>query len=367
MHQERERYRRQIILPGFGEAGQQKLARISVLVIGAGGLGCPVLQYLVAAGVGTIGIVDDDVVSVSNLHRQTLYTTLDVGMPKVEAAINRLSLINPAVKLIPYPLRLTAAYAERVMRMYDYVIDATDNFSTRYLVNDCCVLLGKPLIYGAVSAFEGQVAVFNAGDPEGRVNYRDLFPHPPAAGSIPNCTEGGVLGMLPGVIGCMQAVELIKLATGIGRPLIGQLLTYDLLSQQTFLINLRASPSTSSLIPANAAELAARDYDLECGVQTGGIGSMSADEFSEELQKPDVTIVDVREPGEHPLIDSFPHLQIPLSVFEEQRGQIDGNRVILFCQHGIRSQRAAALLQEISAPGRQIINLDGGIVEWYGR
>ncbi|MBD0294073.1 MAG: HesA/MoeB/ThiF family protein, partial [Flavisolibacter sp.] len=211
-----ERYQRQVILQEFGEAGQQKLLQAKVLVIGAGGLGCPVLQYLAAAGVGVVGIADDDIVSLTNLHRQVLYSMSDIGKSKVERAAAILRQLNPDIEIIPYHLRLTNKNALDIITAYDIVVDATDNFPTRYLLNDACVLLSKPLIYGAVSKFEGQVAVFNGVGSSGEksVNYRDLFPVPPQEDEVPNCAEAGVLGVLPGIIGSLQAGEVIKLITG---------------------------------------------------------------------------------------------------------------------------------------------------------
>jgi len=234
-HVSYERYHHQMILKDFGEAGQQKLLQAKVLVIGAGGLGCPALQYLTAAGIGTIGIVDDDVVTLSNLHRQILYSTSDIGFLKAEKAAEKLRQLNPEISIIVYSERLTTQNALSIMKAYDVIIDGTDNFSTRYMINDACVLLQKPLVYGAVSQYEGQVAIFNYKKEnlyEG-VNYRDLFPYPPKDTEVLNCAEAGVLGILPGIIGTMQANETIKLITGIGKPLINRMLTFNALNNQT--------------------------------------------------------------------------------------------------------------------------------------
>jgi adenylyltransferase/sulfurtransferase len=231
-----ERYHRQIILPEFGEIGQQKLLKAKVLVIGAGGLGCPALQYLTAAGIGTIGIVDDDVVSLNNLHRQVLYSVNDIGLSKAERAAHILEQLNPDINIIAYNERLENQNAITLFHDFDIVVDGTDNFSTRYMINDACVLLNKPLVYGAISLFEGQVSVFrnqNADD----VNYRDIFPDPPKEGEVLNCAEAGVLGVLPGIIGTMMANETIKLLTGIGDSLINQLLTYNALNNQVYQLN----------------------------------------------------------------------------------------------------------------------------------
>jgi len=222
-----ERYQRQIILPDFGQEGQQKLLKAKILVIGAGGLGCPVLQYLAAAGVGTIGIVDDDVVAINNLHRQVLYSADDLGLSKAKRAAQILDQLNPGIRIIPYSERLTAQNALILFDEFDTIIDCTDNFSTRYMINDACVLMNKPLVYGAISRFEGQVAVFNfmRNGSDEAVNYRDLFPNPPREDEVLNCAEAGVLGPLAGIIGTMMANETIKLITGIGEPLANQLLT----------------------------------------------------------------------------------------------------------------------------------------------
>ena len=231
-----ERYQRQIILPEFGEEGQQKLLKAKVLVIGAGGLSCPVLQYLTAAGTGTIGIVDDDVVALNNLHRQVLYSVGDIGSSKAERARHILHQLNPEIKILPYNERLTVQNALILFDEFDIIIDGTDNFSTRYMINDACVLMNKPLVYGAISQFEGQVSVFNFRQTENEeaVNYRDIFPDPPKEGEVLNCAEAGVLGALPGIIGTMMANETIKLITGIGEPLANQLLTYNALNNQVY-------------------------------------------------------------------------------------------------------------------------------------
>src|SRR6266498_4667320 len=243
-----ERYQRQIILPEFGEEGQQKLLKAKVLVIGAGGLGCPILQYLAAAGIGIIGIMDDDVVALNNLHRQVLYSVNDIGSSKAYRAANILSQLNPKIKIIPYNERLTVQNALSLFNEFDIIIDGTDNFSTRYMINDACVLLNKPLVYGAISQFEGQVSVFRNKNEE-NVNYRDIFPDPPREGEVLNCAEAGVLGVLPGIIGTMMANETIKLITGIGEPLIDQLFTYNALNNQVYQLNLSARKETRSLIP----------------------------------------------------------------------------------------------------------------------
>ena len=234
-----ERYRRHLSLPELGLAGQQRLLGSKVLLIGAGGLGCPLAQYLAAAGVGVLGLVDDDVVDVSNLQRQVLYSTADVGRPKVEVALERVAALNPEVVLTPYPVRLCSENALDIFEGYDVIVDGTDNFPTRYLSNDACVLLGKPNVYGSIFRFEGQASVFDS-----RVGpcYRCLYPEPPPPGSVPSCAEGGVLGVLPGIIAMIQATETIKLLTGLGSSLVGRLLLFDALSMEWNEFRLRKDP-----------------------------------------------------------------------------------------------------------------------------
>ncbi len=243
MNSSNERYQRQVTLKGFGPAAQNALLNAKVLVIGAGGLGCPVLQYLTAAGTGCIGIVDDDVVSISNLHRQVLYDANDIGKPKVSVASAKLRLMNPGTDLTEHKIYLDKNNCLDIIRAYDVIVDCTDNFASRYMINDACVLEGKPVVYGAVSRFEGQAAVFNVMQ-EGREttgNYRDLFPVQPEQGEVMNCAEAGVLGVLPGIIGSMQANETIKLITGIGEPLANQLLTFNAINNRQFIYNYAAN------------------------------------------------------------------------------------------------------------------------------
>src|SRR4026208_639604 len=292
-----ERYHRQIILPEFGEQGQQKLISAKVLVIGAGGLGCPALQYLTAAGVGTIGIVDDDVVALNNLHRQVLYSVNDIGLSKAERAADILRQLNPTIKISAYNERLTTQNTLTLFDEFDIIIDGTDNFSTRYMINDACVLLNKPLVYGAISQFEGQVSVFNhqpLNESNKAVNYRDLFPDPPKDGEVLNCAEAGVLGVLPGIIGTMMANETIKLITGIGEPLINQLLTYNALNNQVYILNLSARKETRSLIPKNKKEFLQIDYEWLCAspVQQAEVDS---DIFNGMVAKGNIDVIDVRE------------------------------------------------------------------------
>jgi adenylyltransferase/sulfurtransferase len=360
-----ERYQRQIILKEFGEAGQQKLLQSKVLVIGAGGLGCPALQYLAAAGVGTIGIVDDDIVSISNLHRQPLYSTFDIGFSKAEKAKHSLTRLNPDITVHAYNERLTTQNALAIIEKFDIVIDGTDNFASRYLINDACVLMNKTLVYGAVSQFEGQLAIFNSKNKNGDapVNYRDLFPVPPKDGEILNCVEAGVLGVLPGIIGTMQANETIKLITGIGKPLINSLLTYNALNNRMYEVSLLAKATTRSLIPNSKAAFEAMNYEWLC---SSGNTRFEIDiaTFNQHKNKPDVKIIDVRELNEQPLPSGFQFMRIPLSVFKENTASIGNETVILFCQSGKRSLQAAEWLFDTFGESKKIYSLKGGILNW---
>lgn len=358
------RYQRQILLKDFGLAGQEKLFRAKVLVIGAGGLGCPILQYLAAAGVGTLGVVDHDTVELSNLHRQTLYSVSDVGRLKADCATERLSQFNPDIKLISYPLQLNNQNAALIMSKFDLVIDGSDNFPTRYLVNDACVLLNLPLVYGALSVSEGHIAVFNVSNAEGvKVNYRDLFPNPPLPGEVLNCSEAGVLGVLPGIVGTMQASEAIKLISGIGQPLINQMLIYNLYSSETYKVNLSPSNEDGATAPKDLDAFLQTDYNWFCGIKESKaeIQELSPGEFREAIFEDEYSIIDVREAGEIPQVSDFEHLQIPLSQLRKQVPVIQADKVILFCQSGVRSLIAAELLQQ-SYPEKEFYSLAGGVL-----
>ena len=358
------RYQRQMLLKEIGEAGQRKLLEAKVLMIGAGGLGCPVLQYLAAAGVGKIGLVDDDVVSLTNLHRQVLYTTNDIGFSKVERAAVVLKNLNPNVEIVPYNLRLTNKNALEILREYDVVVDGTDNFSSRYMINDACVLLAKPLVYAAISRFEGQVAVFNFHQKtmEKPLNYRDLFPTPPTEGEVMNCDEAGVLGVLPGIIGSMQANETIKLITGIGQPLINRLLTYNSLTNQLYEMFLTASEETVLNIPKD--EKAFKNFDYEWACSTHSSFEINAEVFDTLIDTDKITVIDVREPGEKPDVTEFSHLHIPLHSLDNEIPLLQGNVFVTFCQSGVRSLKAAKLLSETLGTSKKIYSLKGGISNW---
>jgi molybdopterin/thiamine biosynthesis adenylyltransferase/rhodanese-related sulfurtransferase len=360
-----ERYQRQVILKEFGEAGQQKLFDAKVLVIGAGGLGCPLLQYLAATGVGTIGIVDDDKVALSNLHRQILFSINDIGKSKSERAANYLRQLNPEINLIAYNKRITNQNALELMSDFDYIADGSDNFTTRYMINDACVLLNKPLIYGAISKFEGQVAVFNCkkNKDDEPVSYRDLFPTPPGENEILNCAEAGVLGVLPGIIGTMMANECIKLITGIGEPLIDTVLTYNSLNNETYQIRLSADKKNNPLIPKDETSFTEMNYEWLCTatpkefeIDTLTLGSL--------IQQENIDIIDVRELNEKPDTNDFNYLKIPLDELGKNNSKIKNGIVVTFCQTGKRSAQAVEILSRIFKGQKKIYSLKGGIMQW---
>src|SRR4030095_14593402 len=358
-----ERYQRQIIL--FGEEGQLKLLKAKVLVIGAGGLGCPVLQYLVAAGVGTIGIVDDDVVTLNNLHRQVLYSVNEIGLSKAETAAQVLRELNPEITIISYNERLTTQNALSIIDEFEIVIDGTDNFSTRYMINDACVLSGKPLVYGAISQYEGQIAVFNSRkymDDEA-VNYRDIFPSPPKEDEVLNCADAGVLGVLPGIIGTMMANETIKLITGIGEPLANHLLTYNALNNQVYLFTIPAGKETRSMIPKDEAEFLKTDYILLCSSSLSDV-EIDIHAFNSLIENGSADVIDVREPNEIPAVNEFSNIKIPLAQLADSSGLVKSDTVITFCQTGRRSLQAAKILSGIFGNTKKIYSLRGGISQW---
>ncbi len=359
-----DRYQRQIQLKEFGNDGQQKLLQAKVLVIGAGGLGCPVLQYLTASGVGAIGIVDDDVVELGNLQRQPLYTVNEIGLSKAITAKQKLEQLNPEININAYNERLTVANALNIIRKYDVVIDGTDNFATRYLINDACVLLNKPLIFGAISKFEGQVAIFNCKQNNITVNYRDLFPNPPKDGEVLNCAETGVLGVLPGIIGTMMANETIKLIAEIGKPLINRMLAYNALTNQTYELALNVNAEAASLIPKNAATFMQMNYEWLCASSSAIQFEIDAEKFNKMIAASDVEIIDVRELGESPVVTEFAYTQIPLGQLKENSLNIKNETVICFCQSGKRSLQAAQLLFDIAGKTKKIYSLQGGIPAW---
>jgi adenylyltransferase/sulfurtransferase len=359
-----ERYQRQILLKEFGKSSQDKLAKAHVLVIGAGGLGCPVLLYLAAAGIGAIGIADDDKVSVTNLHRQVLFTMNDIGSFKAETATVRLREMNPEIRINAHSYRLQNQNALDVIRSYDLVIDGTDNFATRYMVNDACVLLGKPLISGSVSKFEGQVMVLNAKGRGLPVNYRDIFPDPPSGDEALNCAESGVLGVLTGIIGSLMANEAIKLIANIGQPLSNRLLTYNSLNNASYELELTARPDTLNKIPKSGEEFLAMDYDWFCSSREQTSLEIDIDSFDDLLKSGEYTVIDIREFDETPVVNEFNHLHIPFSEIRANGRKIPGERILLFCQTGQRSLVAAGMLRAELGNDQKIYSLRGGIRKW---
>ena len=356
-----ERYARHYALSDFGFNGQQKLLQAKVLVIGAGGLGCPVLQYLVAAGIGTVGIVDHDKTSLSNLQRQTLYSTEDVGKMKAEVASLKLQQLNPEINIESYQVELTSKNAWNIISEYDIVVDCTDNFAARYLINDACVLLEKPLVFGAVYKYEGQVAVFNSNvKSNSKINYRHLFPNPPKPEEVQNCNEFGVLGVLPGMIGIMQANEVIKLITGLGEVLDGKLMTFNMLNYETFIMEISNENLIENLIPKNKESFETTDYEFLCGISKINIEDLNPNDFIEQTLNENTIIIDVREVGELPK-PYFKHIQIPLSELDERLSEIKEDNIIIFCQSGKRSLKAAEILMEHFGNQKKISHLKGGI------
>ncbi|MEX1239980.1 MAG: ThiF family adenylyltransferase [Cyclobacteriaceae bacterium] len=367
--EELQRYSRHLVLRDFGVENQLKLRAAKVLVVGAGGLGCPVLLYLTAAGIGTIGVIDSDKLEVSNLQRQILYTIHDIGKNKAVAACERLSLLNPFSVGRSYPLRLTSKNALNIIAEYDVVIDGTDNFPTRYLINDACVLLNKPFVYASILQYEGQAAVFNLKDPTGAfsANYRDLFPEPPGDGVVPNCEEAGVLGVLPGLLGCIQANEAIKIITGIGEPLSNRLMILDSATMQQTIIritNHKTRESIKSLI----------DYEDFCGINAGKNKSLTDKPLTMkevtvlELKKlmdskADFQLIDVREPHEYDICNLNGEL-IPMSDIPNNVDKISKDKqVVLHCRSGKRSGDMLLWLEK-NHGFRNLYNLKGGVLAW---
>ncbi|MEH2456239.1 molybdopterin-synthase adenylyltransferase MoeB [Nostoc sp.] len=363
-----ERYSRHLILPEVGLEGQKRLKAASVLCIGTGGLGSPLLLYLAAAGIGRIGIVDFDVVDTSNLQRQVIHGTSWVGKAKIESAKNRIHEINPYCQVDLYETRLSSENALEILQPYDIVVDGTDNFPTRYLVNDACVLLNKPNVYGSILRFEGQASVFNY---EGGPNYRDLFPEPPPPGMVPSCAEGGVLGILPGIIGLIQATETVKIILGQGNTLSGRLLLYNALDMKFRELKLRPNP-----IPPVIEKLI--DYEEFCGIPQA-----KAEEAKQQMESQEMTVkdlkelldsgakdfvlLDVRNPHEYEIAKIPGSVLVPLPDIENGNGVakvkeiLNGHRLIAHCKLGGRSAKALAILKEAGIVGT---NVKGGITAW---
>ncbi len=360
------RYSRHLIMPEVGMDGQTKLKAAKVLCIGAGGLGSPLALYLAAAGVGTLGVVDFDVVDFTNLQRQIIHTTADVGRPKLDSAAEKIKAINPYVEVRPFETRLTSANALDLFRQFDIVVDGTDNFPTRYLVNDACVLTGKPNVYGSIFRFEGQVSVFAT---EAGPCYRCLYPEPPPPGLVPSCAEGGVLGILPGLVGVMQATEAIKLILGAGEPLIGRLLLVDALAMKFRELKLRKNPDCP-VCGKNRTITELIDYNQFCGIrgEEKPVGESKMPEISvEELKSrrdagEDIFVLDVREPHEYQICNLGGYL-IPLNDLPKRVNELDSSReIVAQCKMGGRSAKAVDFLRQVGFT--KVKNLTGGINAW---
>src|SRR6266852_5509904 len=367
-NEEIRRYSRHLIMPEVGLEGQRKLKAARVLCIGAGGLGSPATLYLAAAGVGTIGLVDFDVVDFSNLQRQILHGTADVGRPKLESAAERLAGINPGVHIETYEAALNSSNALEILQNYDVIVDGTDNFPTRYLVNDACVLLRKPNVYGSIFRFEGQASVFAVPDAP---CYRCLYAEPPPPGLVPSCAEGGVLGVLPGIIGTIQATEAIKLILGAGETLVGRLLLFDALRMHFRELKLRRDP-TCPICGEHPTIHELIDYEEFCGVPAHEApvvtaADMLVDELKEKLDRGDeLLIVDVREPLEYQINRIPGSILIPLGELPGRVRELDAAReIVVHCKSGSRSARAVEFLK--GAGFRRVHNLKGGIVQWVAR
>jgi sulfur-carrier protein adenylyltransferase/sulfurtransferase len=371
-NEEVQRYSRHLIMPEVGVDGQRKLKAARVLCIGAGGLGSPAALYLTAAGVGTLGIVDFDAVDSSNLQRQIIHGTPDVGRPKLESAKTRLTALNPHVRIVGHETALTSKNALDILRDYDVVVDGTDNFPTRYLVNDACVILKKPNAYGSIFRFEGQASVFAT---EGGPCYRCLYPEPPPPGLVPSCAEGGVLGVLPGIIGTIQATEAIKLILGVGEPLVGRFLIYDALRMRFRELKLRRDPEC----PVCGDHPTVReliDYEQFCGIRPAAHAAAPAEpEITvEELKRAQdrrepLFLLDVREPQEFQICRIPGSTLIPLGELANRLGEIpsgpDAPPVVIHCKSGVRSARAVKLLRDRGVAEAR--NLKGGILAWIDR
>jgi len=359
--EEMNRYSRHMIIPEVGVAGQKRLKAGSVLVVGTGGLGSPLALYLAAAGVGHLGLVDFDVVDATNLQRQILHTEADVGRPKLASAREKIEAMNPNVRLTTYEERLTSANALRILADYDVIVDGTDNFPTRYLVNDACVLLGKPNVYGSIFRFEGQASVFDA---RRGPCYRCLYPEPPPPGLVPSCAEGGVLGVLPGLIGTIQANETVKLLLGLGESLLGRLLLVDALEMRFREVRLAKDPDC----PVCGNHPIVReliDYEEFCGLRNveppPAVPEISVRELAESLDR--VALLDVREPHEVEIAHIPGAMLIPLGQLASRVGELDRDAdLVVHCRSGVRSAQAVRFLQE--AGFRRVRNLTGGILAW---
>jgi adenylyltransferase/sulfurtransferase len=364
-NEELRRYNRHIILPQFGLAAQEKLKAAKVLVVGSGGLGSPLLLYLAAAGVGTMGIIDFDTVDETNLQRQVLFDVTDIGKSKAEIAAKKIQTLNAHIHVKVYVEKLSADNALTIIANYDIVADGTDNFPTRYLVNDACVLSGKPYVYGSVFQFEGQLSLFNYKNEKGEIgpNYRDLYPTPPPPEAIPDCSSGGVLGVLPGIIGSMQALEVLKAITGIGENLSGKFLVFDALTTSSKIFSIKRNPD-NPLNGEHPSITSLIDYHEFCRMPSINIKEISVQEFLKlKASSKDFQLIDVREPAEYEANNIGGDL-IPLKMLEENVNKVDRSRqTIIHCESGARSKQAILLLQE-KFGFSNLYNLTGGLTEY---
>ena len=357
--EELELYNRHILLDELGIEGQLKIKSSNVLVIGAGGLGCSVLQYICAAGVGNIGIVDNDVVDKSNLQRQILYGYSSIGELKTEEAKKRLNEINPLSNINIHSCTIDVSNSIELISQYDIIVDCTDNYQTRYLINDTCYMLNKVLVYGAIYKFEGQISVFNYKDGP---TYRCLYPEMPKNASITNCSESGVIGVLPGIVGTLQANEVIKLITGIGESLSGKLLIFNGLTSQFNCFNVNPQNHNHYKLIEQRNKLIAEDYSISC--DNLNIEEIEFEEFMNLMKEP-IQIIDVREYEEHPKITQFDTLKIPLNEISERVSEIDKDiKTVVFCKGGVRSREAIIQLQN-NHSFSNLINLSNGIQSCY--
>ncbi|MGA2783176.1 MAG: molybdopterin-synthase adenylyltransferase MoeB [Candidatus Bathyarchaeia archaeon] len=361
--EEIRRYGRHLIMPEVGLTGQKRLKAAKVLVVGTGGLGSPLCLYLAAAGIGRIGIVDFDVVDQSNLQRQVIYSVRDVGRPKLEAAKDRILELNPNVKVESYETRLTSENALEIIKDYDLVVDGTDNFPTRYLVNDACVLLGKVNVYGSIFRFEGQISVFDA---KHGPCYRCLYPEPPPPGMVPSCAEGGVLGILPGVVGTLQAVETIKIILGKGESLVGRLLLFDALNMNFRELKLKKNPNCP-ICGQHATIKSLIDYEAFCGLdQTEALSEeneITVKELKQLMDTGRVNLIDVREPHEYDICRIKDSKLIPLSEVSNHVNEFNlTDEYVFHCHTGVRSARAVSILRQLGF--KRVKNLTGGIDAW---
>src|SRR5579884_3937502 len=368
-NEEIARYSRHLILPEVGLEGQKKLKAAKVLCVGTGGLGAPLAYYLAAAGIGTLGLVDFDKVDESNLQRQIIHSTKDVGRPKIDSAAEKLQALNPYLKIVKHETMLTSANALDIIKDYDIIADGTDNFPTRYLVNDACVLSGKPNAYASIFRFEGQASVFAT---EEGPCYRCLYPEPPPPGLVPSCAEGGVLGILPGLLGIIQATEVIKLILGKGEPLAGRLLLVDALGMKFRELKLRKNPDCP-MCGAHRTIHQLIDYNQFCGIRgeetpatAAAVPEITVEELKRRLDRgDDLFVLDVREPHEYQICNLGGYL-MPLGDVPRRAHELDSSReIVVHCRSGVRSAKAVELLRQ--AGFRKVQNLAGGILAWADR